>query len=522
MSFNGVIDEFKLYDKALSAIEVAGLYGSYDEAETPSATSDQELIDEMLTKLGSAAVLKAGTGNIVWNGKVVKADTEDYERRNQFIGSTLYTPASFAERYFGADVLTQVTQKDGYYSLKALCEAADKTYIDLTGTEDKLFIILSDDTTLNPDTDREYIARAGDFCEEYDNEPTVNVEQTRVEILYSNPMSANWIYSPAITTLNDVLYASCDISNGRYTEVFRSDDGGLTWKSTAKINQNFWWATLFTHNNELYLIGIYSTSYLGSERYIGITKSTDGGYTWSEMSTACGLVPYLGSTDWELHRAPTPVIVHDGKLWVVFEDVGEYVHPREVLMSASVDSDLLDPQNWTFYDHLSGHGWLLEGNPVVGPDGKMYVLSRTYTEKRIVLSQLQDGKLVYQNEYKFVDGASTKFTVRYDEKTEKYITLVNLFCGDDSIINNRTNLALISSKDMINWVVDEKLLCDRTVMNEMVSITSHAFQYVDWIIDGDDLLFTVRESMDDAKNWHDSNYLTFYRLSNYAQYVDGQ
>ena len=190
-------------------------------------------------------------------------------------------------------------------------------------------------------------------------------------------------------------------------------------------------------------------------------------------------------------------------------------------MSAPVGSDLLNPNSWTFYDYLRGLGWVLEGNPVVGPDGEMYVLSR-YQEKNMIVSKLVNGKLIFVKKPDFVNGPATKFTVRYDEKTGKYLTLTNIFCGDDTIMNNRTNLALVSSDDMMNWTVEEILLCDRTVMNEMVSITTHGFQYVDWIIDGDDLLFTVRESMGDAKNWHDSNYLTFYRLSSYSQYVDGQ
>lgn len=523
MSFNGVIDDFCLYDYALSKDEVTALYQSYGEPETLCPTRDQELVDILLAKLGDGVVLKAGTGNMIWKGHIVKADTEDYQNRNFLINRKLYTPASFAKRYFGKDI-EKLTSENGKYDVKGLCEASGKRYIDLTDTKEGLFIILAEDSCLDVATDLVYIIRAGEFCVEKENEPRIPVEQTRSVIRYSNPSSKEWIYSPGIVELNGVYFASCDISNGLYTEVFRSDDGGKTWKSIAKIDQRYWWATLFAHNDDLYLIGIYGSSYFGSgdrvikERYIGITKSTDGGYTWSEMIPESGLIAYEGKTAWELHRAPTAVIVHDSKIWVVFEDVGGYVHPREVLMSAPVDSDLLDPQSWHFYDYMTGQGWVLEGNPVAGKDGQIYVLSR-HKDAHIMISKLVDNKLIYLDDVPFVEGPATKITVRYDKRTDRYLALTNVYCGDDTLINNRTNLALVTSPDMIHWQVAELLLCDRCAINDQVGISLHGYQYVDWVISGEDLLFCVRESTDDAYNWHDSNYLTFYRLSNYAQYL---
>ena len=75
------------------------------------------------------------------------------------------------------------------------------------------------------------------------------------------------------------------------------------------------------------------------------------------------------------------------------------------------------------------------------------------------------------------------------------------------------------SDDLVNWTTVKTLLTDRTVMNDYISLTRHAFQYVDWTIDGDDLLFTVREALGDSENYHNANNLTFYRLENYRAFV---
>ena len=51
-SFNGIIDEFMVFDKVLTPYEAASLYSVYDESETDSPTDDQKIIDIMLEKLG--------------------------------------------------------------------------------------------------------------------------------------------------------------------------------------------------------------------------------------------------------------------------------------------------------------------------------------------------------------------------------------------------------------------------------------------------------------------------------------
>ena len=50
---------------------------------------------------------------------------------------------------------------------------------------------------------------------------------------------------------------------------------------------------------------------------------------------------------------------------------------------------------------------------------------------------------------------------------------------------------------------------------------THAFQYVDWQIDADDMIFVSRTAHDDgvggANNAHDSNYITFHRIEHFRE-----
>jgi hypothetical protein len=43
----------------------------------------------------------------------------------------------------------------------------------------------------------------------------------------------------------------------------------------------------------------------------------------------------------------------------------------------------------------------------------------------------------------------------------------------------------------------------------------HAWQYVDWLFDGDDIIYVSRTGWDDSHNFHDANYMTFHRLRNF-------
>lgn len=73
----------------------------------------------------------------------------------------------------------------------------------------------------------------------------------------------------------------------------------------------------------------------------------------------------------------------------------------------------------------------------------------------------------------------------------------------------RSTLVLMKSADLRSWEL-------RYVLLYHSDVTSHGFQYVDWIIDDDDLLFVSRTAWEDdaggAPNQHDANFMTFHRL----------
>jgi len=41
------------------------------------------------------------------------------------------------------------------------------------------------------------------------------------------------------------------------------------------------------------------------------------------------------------------------------------------------------------------------------------------------------------------------------------------------------------------------------------------FQYVDFMIEGNDILYLCRTAMNGAHNYHDANYQTFHRIKNF-------
>jgi hypothetical protein len=71
---------------------------------------------------------------------------------------------------------------------------------------------------------------------------------------------------------------------------------------------------------------------------------------------------------------------------------------------------------------------------------------------------------------------------------------------------------LISSRDLRSWSL-------RSIVLRSPDVQNTGFQYVDWLIDGDDLIAVSRTAYDDglggAHNAHDANYLTFHRIEKF-------
>ncbi|MBQ3332536.1 MAG: exo-alpha-sialidase [Thermoguttaceae bacterium] len=337
--------------------------------------------------------------------------------------------------------------------------------------------------------------------------------------------------APSMEILPDGTYVAShdwfEPKEMKSTVVFESKDQGATWSKIAEIpNQKA--AMLFFASGKLWLIGwMYAEGDIANNSIV-IRRSDDGGHTWSKPTDGkSGLL----LSDRRYFCDPAPVLIHNGRVWKEAEAVG----PREdsdrnwatgyqpLMMSAPVDSDLLDRDNWTFsnpvaWTHHPGLGGWLEGNALFDPDDHMLIMMRVDDidegGKAARLNLSDDFKtLSYDPKSGFVamPGGCKKFVIRFDEVTKKYWSLVNWVHPDDVDAPDkeriRNTLALVCSDDLNNWEV-------RSIIYRH-SDRSKGFQYVDWRIVGDDLHFVCRLAWDGAPNCHDSNYLTFDVVKNF-------
>ena len=345
-----------------------------------------------------------------------------------------------------------------------------------------------------------------------------------------------YIGSPSICILPDGDYvASHDHFGPNSTEheravtaVYKSTNKGKSWKKISEINGQFW-SNLFVHQNALYIMGTWKHH----GNFI-IRRSDDGGMTWtSPNDNKSGLL-----LEGEYHTAPMPVTAHDGRLWRAIENAKSYttrwgIRYSAMVISAPVETDLLNAENWTATNplphdsaYLDGKfgGWL-EGNAVVTPEGKIVDILRVATsdpgqDLAAIVNISADGKTAkFDPDTGFWDfvGGARKFSIRYDEKSKRYWTLANMVKDEFKHIRAasvRNTLVLKSSDNLKDWTVHKILL-------EHPDVEKHGFQYVDWQFDGRHIIFLSRTAYDDesggAKNFHDANFLTFHRIKKFRK-----
>jgi hypothetical protein len=348
------------------------------------------------------------------------------------------------------------------------------------------------------------------------------------------PQSAGmYIGSPSIAMLPNGHYvATHDLFGPKSgyreeatTRVFRSTDRGRSWRHLTDIRPQFW-STLFVHRKVLYLIG--TTREYGDAI---IRKSVNGGSTWTEPKDSDTGLLLRG----RYHCAPQPVILHNGRIWRAMEDAmgegGWGKHFRAFMTSASEDADLLKAQNWRVTNPvgreaswLNGQfgGWL-EGNAVVTPGRQVVDILRVdYPpgEKAAILSISEDGKTAtFDPQTGWIDlpGGATKFTIRQDPKSRRYFSLVNWAApryASRRAASVRNTVALVSSADLKKWTLDCLLL-------HHPDPDQHAFQYLDWQFDKNDIAAVSRTAWDDesggAHNFHDADFMTFHRIRNFRK-----
>lgn len=336
--------------------------------------------------------------------------------------------------------------------------------------------------------------------------------------------SGQYLCSPSfIRAPGGYLLASMDVFKGKapqnLTLIFRSDDEGVTWKYVTELFPCFW-GKLFVHRGDIYMLSV-NTEY--GDLLIG--RSTDGGNTFSKPA-----VLFRGSCGQRqpgVHKNPQPIIPYGGRLWTTLE-WGSWTFGTHAAMCASVseDADLLDPEAWLFTEPVPYNSdWkgtaegtspgCIEGCLAAAPDGKLYNIMRYQIEKcvpsfgrAIVMKVNTDNPEAPLEFDRVIDfpGNHSKFMIKFHEESGFYLSMVSYL--DENHPKGRNLLSLIKSRDLDHWekvcdVFDYAYLDDREV----------GFQYIDFMIEGDSILFQSRTSFNGAHNFHDANYAVFTKIN---------
>ena len=379
-------------------------------------------------------------------------------------------------------------------------------------------------------TEYEFYVKAGDKQSRVRLARCGATEGTVVNYLHPDDevysFSGRYLCSPSLVRHPDgYLLASMDLyapsAPQNLSLIFRSDDNGENWYYLSELMPCFW-GKLFVHRGILYMLSC-STEY--GDLLIG--KSEDGGKTFSAPVTLLrGLGGKLKSVG--VHKNPQNMLSYNGRLYETLEwgswGNTEYYHAAMV-MSCDENDDLLNPESWHFtppvkydpnWEGVAEDGFKgnIEGTLCITPDGRLYNYMRYQTEEKKILvyrvnTDDPDAPLTYSHAVDF-PGNLSKFMIKYDEESRRYYSIV---CRRiDAPKTNRNLLSLLSSDDLTCWTVERDLLDHRDADPKKVG-----FQYVDFLFDGADIIYLCRTAMNDANNFHNSNYSTFHRIKNFRK-----
>ncbi len=338
--------------------------------------------------------------------------------------------------------------------------------------------------------------------------------------------SGRYLCSPSIVRHPDgYLLASMDIfrsgSPQDLTLIYRSDDDGKTWKYVSELFPCFW-GRMFIHNGDLYMLGC-STEY--GDVLIG--KSSDGGKTFTEPTI---LLRGGNGKNGEpgCHKNPQPVVVFNGRIWNTVEwgSWGRSYH-APMVMSAPVDSDLLDSDSWEFSKPVKYNPeWNgvpkgpstgnIEGTLTV-VDGKLYNVMRYDMSKLerkyglVIRYKVNTDNPAEPLEFDRViefPANGSKFEMIFHEDTKKWYSIASRIRENpDGTRTSRNLLTLFCSDDCVNWTVAKDLI-DMSARDPK----QFGFQYVDFFIENGTIYYLVRTAINNAANMHDTNYSLFFTL----------
>lgn len=332
--------------------------------------------------------------------------------------------------------------------------------------------------------------------------------------------SGRYLCSPSILRLeNGDLLASMDVyASGapqNLTLIYISHDNGATWLHHCELFPCFW-GKMFLCGGKLYMLGC-STEY--GDVLIG--SSDDGGKTWSSPTALLRGACHCKEVGW--HRAPMPMLIKDGRIMtdIQYGAWSEKVFCDAVL-SAPADSDLLDADNWICTELFDARKHIsplperiwggIEGNIISTPDGRTVDFLR-FADRTALILNYDPGNPEDEPELGSVidfPATASKFNIVYDEITEKYIAIVSFALDEPT--TKRNLLSLICSPDLREWK-----LCAHLIDRRYDDPKQVGFQYVDFFIEDEDILYLCRTAVNGANSFHNSNYTTFHRIKNFRE-----
>lgn len=584
-TFNGAMDELRIYNRAVTANEARYIYHENISGSVMSRDADNYALLNTLSP--NMLVLAEGHNEVMADCRRQRIDWENPDAVPVIAGSTLFVPSRLIEKLTDYPVTVDISS--GTARIGEMTFTAGSNVYTVSGNEYILadapyaegnnmyvpFRAVAEQLGMKVYYNSCGLAAAGtpgaleklEWDDDYAlwlydaltnlpyKQQSADHYGTRTEIAVSENPEKIFPSSPAVVKLGDGTLVASHDTIGHGTTVYRSADNGKTWQKVRKFDADYdddniddtieelVYANLFTNTpsdtgkEALYLMGVRRGT--GEAAAVAIYRSDDGGLTWS--------VPEDNKTGWLVeddgtsivmpaHTAPVPVVKKDGRIYRAFDISGSsWQNFKVVVMSADENADLLRRDSWTISntvqlaDHISrlpselncADPGICEANAVIGPDGELYVLTRFNSapsaDWAAVLKLTDDETLAFDRVISFPGGMS-KFTVRYDETTGKYIALSNPNTQRDYSLQ-RICLSLLVSDDMYNWEVAETLLVPDWLDNWEKLTQENAFQYPDFIFDGEDIVYVVREANIGAADYHNANCITLYRLENYKQYV---
>ena len=345
--------------------------------------------------------------------------------------------------------------------------------------------------------------------------------------------SGRYLCSPSMVRHPDgYLLASMDLFRGKdpqnLTLIFRSDDDGATWHYVSELTPCFW-GMMFIHRGELYMLA-NSTEY--GDLLIG--KSTDGGKTFGAptvlLRSSGGKSRDSGDIKAGAHKNPQNIVYHNGRIYETLEwgawESSYGIAP--MVMSCDENADLLVAENWHFSEPKKLRDFApqfeasgidpdtitIEGTLAVAPDGRLLNHMRIEHYQKSLVFEVNtddpDAPLAYSHCIDF-PANKAKFMIRYDQPSGYYYTIGDQLY-DPQKDNARNLLSLLRSADLIHWEVVCDLFDYRHEDCKQVG-----FQYVNFLIEGDDIIYLCRTAINGAKSFHDNNYSTFHTIKKFRE-----